>query len=560
MLKNVSIFGKKTVSLLLASLFLFSTGCGARKDPADLPKDSTAASKESNGREKLVIGISANQNVIDFETNKFTRLIEEKNNVDLEFILFPTDQKDVKTKIALMVSSQSKLPDVFAMDSAPAWDDLTIMDYGNKGVIIDALPYLNDPAITPNFNAVPADIKKFAIDNSQFEGKVYGFPKYVPQYWNEGFHRAWVNKEWLEKLGIKEPKTTEEFREMLRRFANEDPNGNGKKDEIALVGNKYDSGWGNQVNDFLMGAFTYVNPDRQYLHVKDGKIYPSFTQEEWKEGLEYMNSLVEEGLLSPLSYTQDNAQLKALATSEVAVTGVVLSGTASIFGSQDSPQAQRMTLLGPLEGPKGENNTPYAVSPSILQWFVTKDCANPELAMKVADSMWDYETSMLSRYGEKGVNWDDNPEVTKLWSPEQEGKEVKWVQIPDANIWGQPQNTHWQGKNPTYIPIETVMTMGFVPLDELATTKKINYQPTYMKEYVSHAPKENITRLVYTPEDLEKISSSRTAIDDYVKISLAEFINGTRPLKDWDNYLKDLDNMGLANYIETAQIAYDRNK
>ena len=39
--------------------------------------------------------------------------------------------------------------------------------------------------------------------------------------------------------------------------------------------------------------------------VKDGKVMASYTQPEWRDGLEYMNMLCTEGLLDPMSYTQD---------------------------------------------------------------------------------------------------------------------------------------------------------------------------------------------------------------------------------------------------------------
>ena len=39
----------------------------------------------------------------------------------------------------------------------------------------------------------------------------------------------WVNSEWLKKVGMDVPKTTDEFKEMLKRFKETDLNGNGKK-------------------------------------------------------------------------------------------------------------------------------------------------------------------------------------------------------------------------------------------------------------------------------------------------------------------------------------------
>lgn len=43
-----------------------------------------------------------------------------------------------------------------------------------------------------------------------------------------------INVEWLEKLGLDMPTTTEELKEVLIAFKTKDPNGNGKADEIPL--------------------------------------------------------------------------------------------------------------------------------------------------------------------------------------------------------------------------------------------------------------------------------------------------------------------------------------
>ena len=50
-----------------------------------------------------------------------------------------------------------------------------------------------------------------------------------------------------------------------------------------------------------MNAFVYANNDQKYLMVKDGKVMASYTQPEWRDGLEYMNMLCTEGLLDPMS-------------------------------------------------------------------------------------------------------------------------------------------------------------------------------------------------------------------------------------------------------------------
>lgn len=63
----------------------------------------------------------------------------------------------------------------------------------------------------------------------------------------------YVNMYWLEKLGMEMPTNMDEFYEMLVRFKNEDPNGNGKPDEIPMIGGTWNGG----DDEMLINMFTY---------------------------------------------------------------------------------------------------------------------------------------------------------------------------------------------------------------------------------------------------------------------------------------------------------------
>lgn len=98
------------------------------------------------------------------------------------------------------------------------------------------------------------------------------------------------------------PKTTEEYYQTLKTFLEKDANGNGKQDEIGIVGSK--DGWGQQPFAFLMNPFIYTDPTKNYINMdENGQLYAAYPRPEWREGLEYLYKLCQEGLLSPLSFT-----------------------------------------------------------------------------------------------------------------------------------------------------------------------------------------------------------------------------------------------------------------
>src|SRR5215207_4896204 len=66
-----------------------------------------------------------------------------------------------------------------------------------------------------------------------------------------------------------------------------------------------------RVLPFLMNGFIY-DDDRTYLLLKDGKADLAANKPEWKEGLSYIKSLSDAGLIDPGAFTQNAEALKKI--------------------------------------------------------------------------------------------------------------------------------------------------------------------------------------------------------------------------------------------------------
>jgi len=545
-------------SLTLSMIFSLLTGCATDKKEtsSESPSPTVTASSASEASpeikmKKLTIAMPALPTVENYDTNYFTKMIEKDMNIDLEFMLLPSNANDAKTKFSLLVSSGSELPDVLNMPLGK----LVALDYANKGIFVKLTDYCNDPALAKNFLAMPKEDREYVYQNLKLaDGHIYSLFSYTPFEWNEARNRFWINKDWLQKVNMKVPTTTDEFYFVLKAFTQNDLNGNGKKDEIGVVGAK--EGWGNRPFDFLINAFLYADANRSFFSVNNGKIVASFVQPEWKKGLEYMNKLCKENLLSPLSFTQDYTQLKALINVQGGMAGVVASGSFSTFGPEISDS---MILMAPLTGPDGVSFTAYTPSLPNDYWYITKDCENPKQAFEIGDYMLSEICFKTNRFGEKGVDWTDDPQVCSEWMGSFEellGIKAKLVQL--NNIWHKPQNKHWNGEAPKYQSRNTAREEATIKKSEAATTP--NFTAQHYKEYVPKFPKEVISNFPYTQEEIERIANIKTTIDAYVYDMAVAFITGNKPLSDWDNYLKELDKMGLKEYMSVSQAAYDRTK
>ncbi len=566
---KLSKWSKRSALLVLSAMLVWGTaGCSGNNsssssgstDGGGSSSNSSGASaagdnQNEGGARKLSIAIGQNVNVEDYKTNDLTKALEEEMNVDLEFVLLPATAEDANTKVSLWVSSNATLPDVLCTGLS----DTVAQDYASKGVIVDVTDYYSNPEIAPNITSSRFDEERDIIMSSiRFaDGRYYSMFTYNPFPWNDATYRAWVNKDWLEQLNLEAPKTTDEFRAMLEAFKSNDLNGNGKADEIPMMAAK--DGYGIDPTTFLMNAFVQATPGVDYMIVKDGKLSPAFTTEEWKKGLEYIYGLVQDSLLSPLSFTQDSTQLKTLLTAAEATVGVTCVGSAGMFGS-DPVAVNRMVLLEPLTGPDGVNGVAYKPSTAGRSWYITKDAADPALAFSCGDWFFSKEQSLTSRHGAKDKHWSDDPEVLKDYLPMFEAyTPVKYVgdAFGTTSIWGQPQNEHWQGGNPYSTPLSEALYQAFAYKDDPDLSSKTNYNTTHLDLYYTKIPQEYVTKYLHNEEELDKLADYADMMD-YVTSSMAEFVTGNRSLNEWDSYLKTLNDMGLEEYVALRQSGFER--
>src|SRR5699024_41996 len=96
---------------------------------------------------------------------------------------------------------------------------------------------------------------------TQLDGNIYSLPVVNECYHCSVPNKFWINKTWLDNLGLEMPTTLDEFYDVLVAFRDQDANGNGDpNDEIPFAGD-YKDGWLTNGDRFIMNCFTYYNLD-----------------------------------------------------------------------------------------------------------------------------------------------------------------------------------------------------------------------------------------------------------------------------------------------------------
>ena len=496
----------------------------------------------------LTIGLIQSLTVEDYETNALTQYMEELSNMDFVFNIFPS--KDAMQKLEVLINSGTELPEVLI---GFGLDDMSVLNYGSQEAFLPLNDYIDTIGVEVHdaFERVAAEDLRGLITSA--DGNIYFLPKHTEQVGNEVSQRQWINQVWLDKLELDMPTTTDDFTEVLKAFRDKDPNGNGKKDEIPYTGGQL---WQGSPSDAIMNAFIYndaatVNVNPRWL-LKDGKLDVPYTKPEWKDGLAYANMLVEEGLLSPLSFTQDNAQMTQLLESgDESVVGVYTAG-AYLFGATNERKLEYASLP-PLTGPKGVSYTAFYPSLPKAHFIITKDAQHPEAAFRLGDAIMARDFGFRSRWGEPEVDWRvPGPDDVGLY--EDLGFEPLVVPILP---WGSIQNKHWANE------LNVVLEMGVqdgqaVTLDDPLYTEL--FIARAVPNNLNHEPDEYVDKIKYTVEETDEIKQISAVIVTYVNECMARFITGDMDLDtQWEEYLQELDNIGLSKLIDVSQVAYDRN-
>jgi putative aldouronate transport system substrate-binding protein len=559
---------KKLLSISLCIVIMILTllsGCAntsSQPTPSSNKEEITDGTKEINSeevskydepgtfpltekKETLTIFAGLMPFVEDLETNDFTKWYEEKTNVHVEWDIVPVKNLTERRNVLL---ASGDYPDVF-MNTRISSSQADIYALQGAFVPIDDLIEKYGVEFKKAVEKVPE-----MIDISRAsDGKIYGLPDLNECYHCMYAQRMWINKTWLEKLNLKMPETTDDFYKVLKAFKDNDPNGNGKADEIPLAGAI--NGWSMEVIPYLMSSFIYT--DRYLPYLEDGKIIVPYDKEGWKEGLKYINKLYDEGLLYPESFTMDKSQLKQLGENpDVPVLGAASAAWYGQFTTNlgDSGRYKMYnSAVPPLEGPNGVRTTYYEGEKVVpYKYIITKDCNNPELAFRWADWFYTQEATLRTVFGVPDKDW--------RYAEEGEiglnGKQAIYTTISEK---GQMSNKSWNQMAPAFRDNDFRLGQSRSDAPEGDQVEVVLYQEAKEK-YEPYSIKENwIPPVMFTEDESAEYEDLKLTIENYVKQSAAQFITGVKDIeKGWDSYVKELENIGVDRYLELYQNAYDR--
>lgn len=262
---------KRSVTVMaLAALFIV-TACSSGAKEAATDGTGEKPSIEivlNNAGRKFPEGMDENKNpYIDY--------IRENTNMDIKLTTPPADGYGEALNV---IMASGDLPDMI-LSYDPNWFESYVRQ--------KALTPLND-LIDQYGQNLKKNIPEEAWKTVTVDGKIYAVPSLNPIPGNE---IIFARKDWLDKLGLQAPKTLEEYKNVMRAFAQEDPDGNGKNDTFGLI-----------LQENLGKTAPFIGAwgiQRGQWTERDGKLVMSSTLPEMKEALAYLADLYKEKLIDP---------------------------------------------------------------------------------------------------------------------------------------------------------------------------------------------------------------------------------------------------------------------
>lgn len=174
-------------------------------------------------KEPIVLSAIASRNPMHGDFNQMPSIdqIEQKAGITLDFEQIPSSS--YSEKLNLLFASGS-LPDMIFYG-----EPNNLMSYAGELVRpLDA--YIE--RYMPNLLRVFAQRPQYRRFLVRSDGNIYQLLRSEEYSQIQTPNNLFINKLWLDKLGLAVPETTEELYRALKAFKERDPNGNGRADEI----------------------------------------------------------------------------------------------------------------------------------------------------------------------------------------------------------------------------------------------------------------------------------------------------------------------------------------
>lgn len=472
----------------------------------------------------------------------FKRL-EEQTNVHIDWTAIQSDQWG--DKITLNMSNINTLTDfVFSA----GFSDSDLLRYADQEIIIPLEDYID--TCMPNLSAVFEKYPEYRAMCEDEDGHIWALP-WIEQLGAEKTaiqtigDMSFINKKWLDFLGLEIPTTVDEFEEVLIAFRD---NASDIQSEFGIEGSIIPMSFimndGDQDPAIIINGFGegYGDPDRgRHIAVtNDLEVICTAAQEGFKEGMQWLHKLYEENLIDPEAFTQEWSTYVSKGK----------SGRYGVCFSWDVANIDNLQDWVPLPALTADVRNITPQNGSFTSGFdrgrcvVTALAEDPELVCEWLDVMYDPFQSPQNNWGTYGE--DDEFDIFVL----------------GENADGEPMLQHAPLGDASPVEVREAECVGgpLAILDEyygvyVTCPDDAQYRLDWIKDiYTPDMTNDYVYPNVFmNMDDTEELSNLQADITKTINAAKSDWVMNGFDDSDWEQLQDDLDAYGLEDYLAIYQ-------
>ncbi len=477
-------------------------------------------------------GLNANvsANYANLGDTPFAKAWMEQTGVSIEFQHPPAGQDQEQFSLLL---ADGNLPDVieYPWMTYPGGPEKAI----NDGAIIP----LNDvfekyaPNLMAYLKANPDIDKMIKTD----EGHYYVFPFIRGDEALTNTIGLMVRQDWLQDLGLEVPTTIDEWHTVLTKF---------KEEKGATAPFSY---------EYTMGALTEENPftyafgtSKNFYLNSDGTIHFGAVEDGYKQFLTTFASWYKEGLIDQDLATLALDQVSAKMTNGSAGASIGWAGSRMGVWINAAIATDSNYMLEPAPYPtlnKGEKPEFGQIEnryPNQGGVAITTSCKDVETAARLLDYAYSEAGHMLFNFGVEGESYtmiDGYPTYTE-----------NIMKNPDGWPVAQSMSAYIRGNYNGPFVQDIRYLQQYYTFDTQKATNAV--------WGATNARAHKIPPITPTSEESQEFSSIMNEINTYRDEMTLKFIFGEESLDNFDDYVKNIEGMGLARALEIENAALAR--
>lgn len=390
----------KCIAALIATTVAFST-CA-----------SLASCGGSGNGNALVLFVNNGDKFDGVSKDRIWTKLEEKAGVELKFN-GTAHSSSYYTKLNPLLNTMTNTPDVVFV--VPSSEEMGLSTFSERWTAEGSGLLYNYDALLAEYPAGTFPYLERVFNSNQYKNIKHNGGHYIlPNISSRNSWGIYYRTDWLinigyytEQNGVKTaryPQTLDEITDVMRKFAKNDPDQNGKADTYGFCPGKGEHSWNPFYHAFGVSTDWDLNDN--------GDLEYMYTAPEFKEFLGWANGLYKEGVIYPtFSSIAANGDRELFYSGK---TGILITNAEShvsfIMSKLRALGLAEKVGIGPVF--KGSETLGENGSGGFSDWggwwggfCITKTCKNVKAALTLLDYLYSTEGCMLRTYGIENVHY-----------------------------------------------------------------------------------------------------------------------------------------------------------